>query len=692
MSRRFAITITLVVVLAVAGGLWHRHQDSLALAQEIQSYEMVNRYLSMGESSHALELIRNYYHADEKTRDSLPVDWKIPTIEGLTQMQDGPALLTIYLKSPGKFEGNENASLLVASEFLSRGQLERYRQLKELWQDKTAKQVAWFDLDVDALLAAGKQSEARELLTSHSFEGSADAGRLRRLAVLQAPADLKAAWNHLTEARAKDPNNGSLLSSRAQIFELTNRPELARQEYLRAVHKDPSNVNMLDQLGEFYRRHGHYVLAMETWCCGLGLPLSDALWIKSLFWSRVVYPTPIEWTQQPLPVGHLKPFIAYLLELRQNQLFWDKAAFKQLPNHSQYLATQQAAYWLRIAQALKEGKEKQAAHLLIENPFRHVLWDSDLHNALQQVVNYRISRTFKHQARRSQQETISADRHHFFRELEQLATSSLSPKNMTPETKNLLLSPYAVPSTFLAAGWLESALSFPLPDVLPPDLPEWVAFAYTQALRFNRGSQLALEFASKQKSSPPLQLLMGELKIATGDFDGGIQQLQTLLQTDSDIGLRAAWVISLVQMQRRQFSTATETILSHPRLATNIIGKETLARIAMETGNVPKADNLYQEIELESIEAKFYLARRAYEEKNWSRAAILTRQLLEEFPDNTQLHSELKKIKNLDQKTNQNIDRGELHEKTIPFQMDPRVDRSVATGPADGRTYLAEPL
>ena len=50
------------------------------------------------------------------------------------------------------------------------------------------------------------------------------------------------------------------------------------------MQKDPSNVSLIDQLGEFYRRHGHYVLAMETWCCGLALPRSDALWTKILFW------------------------------------------------------------------------------------------------------------------------------------------------------------------------------------------------------------------------------------------------------------------------------------------------------------------------------------------------------------------------------------------------------------------------
>ncbi len=688
MSRRVAITATLIGALAIAGALWHRHEDASELTKEMQAYETVSRYLSMGESSHALELIRTYQNIDEQNSDR-PVDWLIPTIQGFAQLHDGPALLTIYLQTPKKFDNNEEAALLVASEFIARGQLEPYKQLQQQWLSRRNKPVSWFDLSVDALLAEGKQKEAIAILSSNTFEGSSDVGRLQRLAVLQAPTDLKRAWNSLTEARAKDPNNGSLLSARAQIFELTNKPELARQEYLKAVHKDPSNVALIDQLGEFYRRHGHYVLAMETWCCGLGLPLSDSLWIKSLFWSRVVYPSPIEWNQHSIPIGHLKPFIAYLVAIRGQPQFWDKVAFKQIPNHSQFSKTQQAAYWLKLAQALKEGKEKQASQLLLNNPFRHVLWDADLHNALQQVLAYRSVRTLPPHFHKDLT-AKNADRHLFFRELEQLSSSSS--KNLSIETKNLLLSPYAIPSTFLAAGWLESALSFPLPEVLPSDLPEWVAFAYTQALRFNRSPEKALEFASKQKNSPPLQLLIGELKIATGDFDGGIHQLASLLQNDSDIGLRAAWVTSLVQLQRRQFDVAKKTIMTYPRLANHLLGRETLARIAMEAGDVTTADNLYQEIEEESTEAKFYLARRAYEQQEWNRAAVLTHQLLEEFPDNAQLRSELKKIKNFDQKLNQKIDRGERHEKTIPFPMHTPIDRSVAAVDAAGTKWVSEPL
>ena len=670
MHARLAITLVVIAMLAGAGVLWHQHQQSAVLAKEMQDYEEVSRYLAIGEPNHALEQIR-VNALDPNSQQTQAIDWQIPTIQALAQLQDGPTLFAIYANSPKKFENSEEAILLVGAELIARGQLREYHQLREQWRPKAIKEAAWFDLDTDALLAQGRTQEALEVLMTKSFEGSADVGRLQRLARLRAPENLKVAWNHLTEARSKDPNNATLLSARAEIFELTDKPEWARREYLRAVQKDPSSVCLIDQLGEFYRKHGHYVLAMETWCCGLALPRSEPLWIKILFWSRIVYPLPVDWGQQPIPIGHLKPYIAYLLALPKDQ-FWHKATFKQLPNYAQYLTSQQTSFWLRLAQALKEGKEKQAALLLAENPFKHVLWDVDLHNALQQVLQYRTTRSLQPSEGYA---SAHPDRHHFFRELDQLASHPSD--DMLVRMRSLLLSPYAVPSTFLAAGWLETALRFPLPDVLPNDLPQWVAFAYTQALRLNRSPQEALEFASKQKSSPPLELLIGELQIATGDFDGGIQRLSRLLNIDSDISLRAAWVISLLHLRRGHFDAARQAILDQPRLFKHLIGKETLARIEMEAGNIDEADRLYEEIEQPSIEAKFYLARRAYEQKQWSRAALLTQQLLDEFPDNSQLRSELKKIKSLDQKINQTLDEGESYEKPSIY-MDPRHHRPLA--------------
>ena len=202
-----------------------KYQESAVLAQEMQDYEVVTRYLTIGEPSRALEQIGMHYTSDPSQSTSA-IDWQIPTIQALAQLKDGPALLEIFEKSPSKFENHEDAALLVASEFIARGELAPYSELRRKWQGRTSKEAAWFDLDVDALLIEGRREEALQALSTSSFEGSADVGRLSRLAVLRAPENLKVAWNYLTEARAKDPNNGNLLSARAEILNLTIDPSL----------------------------------------------------------------------------------------------------------------------------------------------------------------------------------------------------------------------------------------------------------------------------------------------------------------------------------------------------------------------------------------------------------------------------------------------------------------------------------
>ena len=62
------------------------------------------------------------------------------------------------------------------------------------------------------------------------------------------------------------------------------------------------------------------------------------------------------------------------------------------------------------------------------------------------------------------------------------------------------------------------------------------------------------------------------------------------------------------------------------------------------------ADKLYSDIEKESTEAKSYLARKAFTEKNWKRAQELTESLLKLYPNNELLRDNYKKIMEEQQK------------------------------------------
>lgn len=150
----------------------------------------------------------------------------------------------------------------------------------------------------------------------------------------------------------------------------------------------------------------------------------------------------------------------------------------------------------------------------------------------------------------------------------------------SPEERNLLLSSEAYAALFLAAGWVEAAIDLSQMDVIPESFPSWYAYELAQAIRQNQGDVQSFAFANKQVQNLPLSVLTQELE----------------------------------------------------------------ARIALNQGNTERADILYRTLEANSSEAKSYLARKAFQEKNWEKAKELTAQLIAIYPDNKMLKDNLKKI------------------------------------------------
>jgi len=229
-----------------------------------------------------------------------------------------------------------------------------------------------------------------------------------------------------------------------------------------------------------------------------------------------------------------------------------------------------------------------------------------------------------------------------FQQLEMLAAEN--EKELPPEWDHFIRSREIFSAIFLAMQWTEAGLSLHQIPILPNDFPAWVAYNLTEAIQKNRGVIEALEFANAQKETPELTLLIGELTITGGDTETASQILKKIAKDDTDSGFRAAWLLSLIQIDKKEWKDAKTTIISQPRLVNTILGKETLARITHLEGDELLADKLYGAIEKSSSEARSYLAKRAYANKDWERAKTLTEQLINDYPDNTTLKINLNKI------------------------------------------------
>ena len=318
--------------------------------------------------------------------------------------------------------------------------------------------------------------------------------------------------------------------------------------------------------------------------------------------------------------------------------------------------TQQSAFWLRLLQDLKEGNEKEAYILLNYNPFSFASWNPLLEQSLKRILLFRKSGAFTEEANKviiedfkSQNKpysiTVPKDTPLLFAQLEFFSQNPPSEKTPLPENlTELLKGPEAFSAILLAAGWDEAAIALHQLAVIPKSYPDWYAFEYTEALKRNRSHDAAMQFALKQNLTPAISMLLGEMLIADKKPHDALKYLNNIYKEPDDIGKKSAWLMSLIFIDQGELKYAQEIIHSQPLLEKDVTGKETLARIALLENKLDVANKLYESIVNTSPEAKSYLARKAYLDKDMNKAKQLTEELLREYPTNPMLQENYKKI------------------------------------------------
>lgn len=646
-----------IVGLSLAYVYWpsieHRYKKiTVDKGQELKDIQQAKELLNNSKPEEALEIIHKY--ADNIDNNSeIGKQWLELLIRASEATYNTQQLVLLYEYYPKAFDSHEKAALLVAKVYVATGRGRDYQTLRDNWKGRETNPESWFVLDADKLLLEGKHQEAVELLKSRTFSGKADTSRLIRLALLSGLENPKEAWDYLSQAYAKDPENPEIRSYRAKLLETVGKNSLALSEYIAAIQTDPKNIYLRDQLAEYYLRRKQFAIALQIWEESLKPPSLDFIWLKSIFWNRVIIPIKYDWKSTPVPDGKLKPFIEYLLSIKPGT-FWDQSSFEKLPNYQDYLKTQQVTFWLRLLQFLKDGKEKEATDLLAFNPFSTISANPHLESALRKILLYRKSGQFIDPAAESKLSkesdkirtaTLPKDEPFLFMQLDLLSQMNPDEKNkMPPDLQNLLKGPEAFAAAFLATGWNEAALGLHTLDVLPANYPIWYSYELTQALRQNRGNEEGLQFAMKQHQTPALSLLIGETLLSENKIDPAMEYLHKLYKDGNDVGKRAAWLVSLVDIEKGNYTEAKDVVHAQPLLEKSVLGQETLARIALLEGNTQTADQIYTTLEKESPEAKSYLARKAYTEKDWNKARELTEELLREYPTNQLLQQNYKKI------------------------------------------------
>ncbi|MBA2728817.1 MAG: hypothetical protein H0U49_11675, partial [Parachlamydiaceae bacterium] len=543
--RKSVVTILICSVGAlsfVAAANWvelkdayHRTMNKPSPAQtaNLQRAEML---FDQGDLDYALAIIHDNeealeYHSENGKR------WVDLLTRISSSSDNAPQLLVLYENFPQAIESNEKMSMMVANQLVIAGRANDYELLREKWKGREKRKQDWLVLDADYLILSHEHPEAVKLLSSQTFDGPDDTGRLVRLALLSIPGNTNAAWDYLSAANAKDPKNPDIHTYRAGLLESAGKTPLALAEYTTAVQTEPNNVFLKDQLAEFYLRNSDYYQAMTIWLESYKETSYEPLLVKALFWNHVITPIQYDWRSLSVPKGNLQLFINYLMDLPQST-FWDENLFNRIQGGQRFLLSQQYSVWLRLLQDLREGKEKEADYLFQFNPLKTSAWGKNLAQAFQRILLFRkygtlnleaLNNPLEHEPLKVKDHNIARNaEQNFFTELELLASQS-SENGKTPvpaDIRALLNSPEAFSAALLAAGWFEAALQLNRSDVLANDLPDWVAVKMTLALRANRNDETAMAYAVIQKPSNELSQSISDLLALNLNTGSVIEKLQ----------------------------------------------------------------------------------------------------------------------------------------------------------------------
>jgi tetratricopeptide (TPR) repeat protein len=577
-------------------------------------------------------------------------EWLEIDLQVRAELGDLERLREIYYESPQAFADREDSALLVARALINSDDFSSFETVHESWQDRTNRKAEWLILNVDSYLKRGMRDKAIHLLNSSKIDGKDDCMRLIRLAILSGDHP-QVAWEFLNEAFDIDPRNAIVRSYRGQLREATADYARARIEYVAAFVAEPSNPLMCDQLAEFYRRRGDYHQMLATWREFTTEHATDFIQLKFAFWSRVTLPMDGEPVMMAMPSGGALESLVSLIQETETDRFWPTDSFERQSELPKAIsARRQEVFWLKVLQAIKDDNSGDAMKFLAEMSPDKQSWNPRLERAIRQILYFRTSRSGMDPdllLRQSTDDNDAPDKHSFFIDLDNThaAHRTRSSGLKTPESLELVLKHRNVEAlACVAAGWLMAGDKLVSIEPWPEGVPDYAPYALTQMLRVTRGPEVALKYAQLQPTSASLDLLVAEINLGLNNEQAAVKLLEELAQREDGLGHRAAGLWIILAMEKREYDVASRRLELAQSFQVSVQGQELAGRIAIFLGDDEKATACYEALSEVSLEAKVYLARRAFAIEDWDRAKALTEELIRLLPDEPQFRINLEAI------------------------------------------------
>ncbi|BCU79568.1 hypothetical protein [Luteolibacter sp. LG18] len=639
---RVAGISVLVAVLAATGlFVWRR---SVLQRHQAEAGQVIDGMLETKDFVSARALLRSI--GDEGKRTELEHRIRGKELAHGLEVRD-PDLLQAALGGDGATwldaRERERAALILARHALQAKEPGNYEKLVSAWKDAGAMPNQWYLLEEDRLIGEGHRDEAMQWLGGRKLEGSDDAYRLARLALLQAK-EPASAWRAIEEGLKADPRNGDLLAFRGQFLELLGKPEEARLSYVAAVLAEPGNPLHHEALANFYRRMGRLGEAVETWRDAADKTGLGVYGFKAWFWEKVSGERPVRkpaecrqlgWHEVMDAIGRVPAGDFSSVEL--------EGALARLPGKQK----RPEGAWLAFLQTLKSGNGAKMTDAVEKGvgPEARALWP-ELAERLAACV-------MASQGKDPRLAVVSAEKirptgaeHEFagkFRAWMAHASSDAEDKAF----EGLLARPDSAIGALLASGWPGAALDLAGAGAFAPAPapPEWLVFGYAKALQQRDGAAVARSWLERIPArGEASELLLGELLLADHQQEAGLQVLTRIAGGGGPHAGRARWTLALQALEKGDAPAVRKAVESDPELASGARGGELLARAALLEDKRAEAEAIYRRISGESADAMIYLAKEAFSARRYDEAESLTRQLVDRFPEEPGFRQNLRKI------------------------------------------------
>ncbi|MFP4501973.1 MAG: hypothetical protein ACLFTT_13305 [Candidatus Hydrogenedentota bacterium] len=437
-----------------------------------RAYTAAKEALTSGDADRAVAILRGARTYEQNARRLRPLlDLEV---KARLQLEDVGGLAALYKDYTRPFEKNEAAALALGHAQIGLGEITSYSNMRDTWHGREHARRRWLALDVDALRCEGRIADARELLERAGPGIEDDPNLLARKGLLNLPEAPAAAQGFFQLAHRKRPDDAEIWRLHGEACARAGAIEEALTAYQRAVALAPKDPFARDILADTFRRDNQPAKAMAVWCAGLKPPSTPLLWLRVLFWGRVLVPAKTDPAAHEEPEGSAMPLVRYLMNLPPHR-FWDAAAFEPVARLHPALAEYQEVFWLRLIEALRLREEETAFSLLNLGGFGAASWEPALELALRRVL---VCRRLGFMPNEPGTPAAKQAAHPFFAALDARATGRPVPDANAFEA--LLQSRHIFAAALLAAGWHRAGLHIRSRQPLEK-LPAWYVHALNEA-------------------------------------------------------------------------------------------------------------------------------------------------------------------------------------------------------------------